>query len=285
MRSISIVSSILSLAVIGSASSDGGAWPRKQGAGFVQLGFSTIGYNKVYDDDGFKYPIYADVRDNVIQAFVEYGVTDNVTVGAAIPYKFISVKPSSAALAPFSSDRDNSGIGDVDITMRYGWFNFDGCVLSTALWFGMPSGDSKNTDGLLLGDGEFNVGLSLAFGKSFYPDPLYVSGDLTFDRREKGFSDEFLYDLEIGYGLLDGRLYIVLLLSGKESTSSVPSRTFAASALGLSTNNQEYTAIIPKLVYKFSDHWGASISYGTATHGRNIAGGAVVAGGIYFEFK
>jgi hypothetical protein len=93
-----------------------------------------------------------------------------------------------------------------------------------------------------------------------------------------------IYNLELGYGLFESRLYIILLLSGKESTSSVPTKAAAALVYGLSNNNQEYTAIVPKLLYKHTDQLGASISFATATHGRNIAGGFVLAGGVFYEF-
>ncbi len=264
-------------------SSFAGPWPRKLGSGFVQLGFSTIGYNKIYDDGGEKAPVFADVRDNVLQLFGEVGVTDLLTVGASVPFKFLSVSPSQVPLAPTPAKLTTSGIGDIDIRARYNLLNEEGYVVSAGMLLGIPSGDSKKTSGLILGDGEFNVAPGLLLGRSFYPIPAYASVDFAYDFRGSAFSNEFLYNIEFGYGLLESKLYFILLLSGKESTSSVPSKA-AASAYGLSTNNQEFTAIIPKALYKFSGGWGASLSFATATHGRNIAGGFVFAGSVFHEF-
>ena len=275
-----LVAAFLIFAETGAA----GPWPRKQGSGFVQLGFSTIGYNKIYDDRAEKAPVFADVRDNVLQAFGEVGVTDLLTVTASIPFKFLSVAPLQSTLAPVTSRLINSGLGDIDVMARYNLLTENGYAVSSGLRFGIPSGDSKKANGLILGDGEFNVAPVLLLGRSFYPEPAYITADVAFNFRGSAFSNELLYNVELGYGLFESRLYVILLLSGKESTSSVPSKFVAASAYGLSTNNQEYTAIAPKLLYKFSDHLGVSISFATATHGRNIAGGFVFAGGVFHEF-
>ena len=280
---------ILLLAIFSVQSTLAGPWPRKQGSTFLQLGFSTIGYNKVYGDDSRKYSIGSDVRDNVVQLFLDYGVTDRLTASAMIPMKFLSVSGNTSGAASFSK----SGISDVDLSMRYNWFRGNGFAISNEILLGFPSGKSSDASGLLLGDGEFNVLLKLLAGRSFHPLPLYVSADIGYNIRSegnsdivanRGHSDDVLYNLEAGYGFLESRLFLILLLSGKESTSSVPSQSSSAGVFGLQTNNQEYTAWIGKVLYKFDPMFGCAVSYATATHGRNIAGGAVLAGSIFVEF-
>lgn len=280
---------ILLLAILSVQSSLAGPWPRKQGSTFLQLGLSTIGYNKAYRDDSKKYSIGSDVRDNVVQLFMDYGVTDRLSVSAMIPMKFLSASGSTSGAASFS----NSGISDVDLSMRYNWFRDDGLVISNEVLLGFPSGKSNDASGLLLGDGEFNVLLKILAGRSFHPAPLYLSADIGYNIRSegssdlaayRGHSDDVLYNLEAGYGFLESRLYLIFLLSGKESTSKIPSQPGSAGRFGLQTNNQEYTAWIGKVLYKFDPMFGCAVSYATATHGRNIAGGAVLAGSIFVEF-
>ena len=261
-----------------------GPWPRKQGTGFVQVGFSTIGYNKVYDDRGTKNPIYTDVRDNVVQVYADYGLTDLATVTASIPFKFLSATPSQLALSPVATKVTNSGIGDIDLLLRYTWFVVDGQAFSSEVLFALPIGDDTDPNGLWIGDGEFNTAFRLSVGKSFHPEPYFITADVAYNIRGKDFSDEVLYNIELGYGFLENRLLLILLLSGKESASTVPSRNVTAAALGFSTNNQEYTAIIPKVLYKLNEQFGISASFATATHGRNIAGGFVFAGGVFYAF-
>jgi hypothetical protein len=257
-----------------------GPWPRKQGKGFVQLGFSTIGYDQVYRDDATKSRLAADVRDNVVQAFADFGVTDNITVTAMIPFKFISATPQASN----QSKVTNSGIGDIDVAVRRNWINKNGYAFSTEVQLGLPTGDQVDANGLVLGDGESNVAVRILGGRSFYPSPLYVTVDVAYNFRAKGFSDDVFYNAEIGYGFVENRLLVMVLLSGRESTSTKPTPMNAATELGLLTFNQEYTAIIPKVLYKFDEGWGISASYATAVHGRNVAGGAVLAGGVFLEF-
>ena len=257
-----------------------GPWPRKQGGAFIQLGFSSIGYDEVYGDNAKKSMLAADVRDNVVQALVDFGVTENITVMVMIPFKFISATPQ----APNQSKVTNSGIGDIDVAIRRNWINKNGYALSTEVQLGVPTGDDGNSDGLFLGDGESNVAARILGGRSFYPSPLYVTVDVAYNFRSKGFSDDVFYNAEIGYGFAENRLFLIVLFSGRESTSTKPTPMNAATGLGLLTFNQEFTAIIPKALYKFDERWGVSASYATAVHGRNVAGGSVLAGGVFYEF-
>ncbi len=254
-----------------------GAWPRKPGTGFVQLGFSSIGYNNVYGDNGEKVQVGADVRNNVLQAFGDFGVTENLSVSVMAPFVFISVKDSAA-------EYSHSGIGDLSLSFRYNVSQGGGYAVSGLALLGIPTGDSKDARGLLLGDGEFNAGVGLSVGKSFYPIPLYVNAELLYDFRAGDFSNDIFYGFEVGYGLLSDRLYVILLLSGRESTSTKPTMPTPAARFGLHTNNQEFTSIVPKLFLKLGDGWSASLAYFTATHGRNVAGGAVLSAGVSYEY-
>lgn len=261
-----------------------GPWTRKQGTGFVQLGFSTIGYKKVYDDRSVKQPLPVDVRDNVLQLLGEYGFTDYLTVSATVPFKFLSADGTVAS-------RSNSGVGDIDLGLKYNWLNVNGFVLTAEALFGLPVGSTTNMDGLRLGDGEFNVTARVLAGKSFYPTPLYISADLGFNLRTNNFSHDVPFSFEAGYGFLDHRLYVILLFSGRESLSNKPTLGTNPSAsernaagFGLYGNNLEFLAIVPKVFYRIHERWAISVSYATAVHGRNVAGGVVLAGGVAYEF-
>jgi hypothetical protein len=266
---------------------DAGPWSRKQGSGFVQLGFSTIGYNKSYGDDSNKHILGAQVRDNVLQVFVEYGLPAGFSVTTMVPFKFLSVTPD----VPGAVRVSNSGPGDIDLTVRRTWLQEAGFALATELLFGVPVGSRSDANGLFLGDGEFNVSPRCVAGKSFYPVPLYMTADLGFNFRTNNFSHDVPYGFELGYGFLDSRLYLILQISGRESISNNPTLPFGstaaevtANALGLHGHNMEYLAIIAKLYFKATEGIGISLSYATAAHGRNVAGGIVLAGGVLCEF-
>lgn len=264
-----------------------GPWSRKQGTGIVQIGFSTIGYNKIHSDDSERRPLMADVRDNVVQLYGEYGLPEELTLIAMVPVKFLSATPQLQGASKVSK----SGLGDIDVTLRRTWMNKDGLALATEILFGLPAGSRSDENGLFLGDGEFNVATRFVAGKSFYPIPLYMTAELGFNFRTKNFSHDVPYGFEAGYGFLDNRLYAILQISGRESISNNPTLPpgatapeSAANAAGLYGNNVEYLAIIPKVYFKATEKVGISISYATAAHGRNVAGGAMIAGGVLLEF-
>lgn len=280
-------SSIALLMVCLTTATFAGPWPRAKGEGIVQLGFSTIGYSKVYNDRSDIISILADIRDNVLQLFAEYGTGAGVTIGATLPFKFIAVTPSAAGVAKFS----NSGIGDVDVMIRKSLHESSGMILAGELVIGVPSGSRSNTSGLFLGDGELNVVSRLSFGTSFYPVPAYGTADIGFSFRTNNFSHAVSYGLEAGFGFFESRLYVILQISGKESLSNTPTlqagasvAETAANGMGLHGNNLEFLAIVPKLYYKATETIGIAVSYATALHGRNVAGGAVLAGGVLYEF-
>jgi hypothetical protein len=267
----------------------GGAWPRKAGSGYVQLGFSTIGYDKVYDDAAVKVPAPGTVRDNVLQLFAEYGLTDDFTVGVAVPFGMLSaqdyVNPFlHSFVPPEPADVSHSGIGDLVATARLAILRQGGSVLSAGVVFGFPTGDTTNTDGLWLGDGDFSVAPRLLYGLSLYPLPAYLSADLGYNIRGAGYSDEVFGNLEAGYAFLESRLWAIVQLSVQKSTRQEPSRDIPAARLGLYNNNREFVAITPKLLYKLGGGLGFVVSYATATSGRNVAGGAVLAGSVFYEF-
>lgn len=265
-----------------------GPWTRKSGTGFVQLGFSTIGYSKIYDDRAEKASLNVDARDNVLQLLIEYGLTDQVTLSATTPFKFLSVTPKQSAPG---ADARNSGIGDIEVAAKHSWMNSSGDVFAAELMLGLPTGSIANANGLRTGDGEFNTTIRWFWGRSFYPAPWYLSADIGFNFRTMGFSHDVPYNIEAGYGFMESRLYLILLVSGRESLSNKPTLVaqastaeMAAAALGLYSNNTEYLAIISKVFFKIDTQWALAASFATAAHGRNVAGGFVFAGGVAYAF-
>jgi hypothetical protein len=284
-----VIAVALGVALAGTAL--GGAWPRKAQSGYLQLGFSTIGYDNVYDASGTKVPAAGKVRDNVLQLYAEYGLSDALTLGLIVPFGVLSVNdyavvypPWSSVLAPPPADVSTSGIGDIAASAQVAILHQGGSVLSAGMLFGFPTGDTTSTEGLWLGDGEFNVAPRILYGLSLYPIPMYISADLGYNFRGAGYSNEVFGSLEAGYGVLPNRLYVIVQLSVQKSTQTEPSRDIPAARLGLYNNNREFVAITPKLLYTFGNGVGAIVSYATAASGRNVAGGAVLAGSVFYEF-
>jgi hypothetical protein len=287
LRASYLLSLVLLLAFFGDTV-HASPWPRKKGHGYVQIGFSRIGYNQIYNNNGEKQPT-AEVGDNVLQLYAQHGMSERFTMTVMVPYKVITAGsfdrlPNGSAGITVPGDQTNSGIGDISLTARYNAIRTETYVLSGEVLFGLPTGDTTNMYGLILGDGDFNVGVGLGFGASFSALPLYFSVEAGYNFRGLGYSDEVRADLEVGYGLFDRRLNLIVLVSQQWSTFTEPTRFTSAYVLGLANGNREFLAITPKLLYKLDGGFGVVLSYGTAVSGRNVASGAVLAAGLFYEY-
>jgi hypothetical protein len=261
----------------------GGPWTRQQGHGFVQLGFSALRAKNIYELDGSKKPINT-LGDYTLQLYGEYGITDKLTASLIIPFKRETLDrlialPGNVELFPGDS---KNGIADIDVELKYGIVQSD-VVVSAALWAGLPVGDNNQPNGLLTGDGELNVGVKLLAGKSFYPAPFYVTADIGYNRRSNNFSDEVLFNAEVGYAPIE-QLYLLLTFAGKKSTKNGTAANASNGSTGLYTNDQEYLALIPKIYFKFNEHYGVSAGISTAFSGKNVAATLVYNIGVAYEF-
>ncbi len=266
-------------------SAQAGPWPRKHRSGYLQIGASAIGYDQIYNADAEKELTHADVRDRVVQLYADFGLSDILTVTAMVPYKFLSATPTEgSADSQGRTTASNAGIADIDVLVRINWLQSRGYALSGEVLFGLPTGDDRDAHGLILGDGEFNIMPRLLFGTSFYPAPFYLTADVGYNFRGTGFSDDVQFNAEVGYGLFSGRLYLIMLLSGQISTMTEPTRDTPAVALGLDNNNREFLAFTPKVLYRLGGGFGLVVSYATATGGRNVAAGAVLAANLFYEY-
>jgi hypothetical protein len=267
------------------ATADAGPWTRKAGEGFVWVGFTTIGYSRIYDDGGVKQSLAGSARDNVIRIAAENGLGSGFVLSAAIPFAQMSFTPDTGARVR------TSGIGDVDLGLRRSWNLGGGHVGALELLSTLPTGDNNNAEGLLLGTGEWGFLLGPSWAKSFHPLPLYVSASAGVRVRTGEYSHEFRYGVEAGYGLFDDAAMLILDIAGQESFGNRPTRAdtprpedVRAAGLGLLNNNREYLAITPKLLLRPGHSWGIVLSYATAAKGRNVAGGAVLGAGVYRAF-
>ena len=157
--------------------------------------------------------------DYTFSLYGEYGLRDDLTLVAYLPfYKRITLNKQvgrPSGFVYFAGD-DVNGIADAQLGLRYRLAHLGATVISAALTLGVPLGDDSQPNGLLTGDGEANQLLALQIGHSLYPAPAYFNVDIGFNNRVKGYSDEVLYSVEVGY-TFKGKLTAILRLRGLES--------------------------------------------------------------------
>jgi len=177
-----------------------------------------------------------------------------------------------------------NGLGDINISARYGIITSGKYVLSASLLLGLPTGidDGGTAGNLQTGDGEFNqmVRLEAATSRKWGEVETYYKAYVGVNNRTRGFSDEFHYGLEGGVKLLKGRSWLILRALGVASFQNGDLTAFS-NGTSLFANNAEYLSISPEFSYNLGKNWGVSASVAGAVWGRIIFAAPMYAVGIH----
>ena len=260
-----------------------GAWTQKHGHGFYKLEGRFIHAQRFFEPDGQVIDIPT-LSDYTISFYGEYGMSNRVTLIAYVPfYKRLTLNRQIGAPSGFVyfAGDSVSGFADSDVGVRIGLKQNSSTVLSARVMFGLPLGKDEQQNGLLTGDGEFNQLLALEFGHSFYPLPLYFSGEAGLNNRTQGFSDELRYAAELGYTLW-GNFTAMMKFIGVASLKNGADNVRGGMG-GLYANNVSYLALGPSLFYQINKNLGITASVDGATYGQNVLAAPSYAVGIYFK--
>jgi hypothetical protein len=247
-----------------------GAWTQKRGKGYYELKFQMIRANRFYEPSGkiISIPTLAEYTTSI---YGEYGINDWVTIVGDFPfYKRITLNRQigTQTVFVFFPGLSVSGISDAEVGVRLGLRRGGPMVISAGLKFGLPLGDDTQANGLLTGDGEFNQIFSLQLGHSFYPKPLYFTGEAGVNNRSNGYSDEFRYEAEVGYTFSE-KLTVNFKINGVESFHNGDDAVQGGMG-GLFANNQEFLAYGPGVFYNFYKSVGLNARAAFATRGQNV---------------
>lgn len=260
-----------------------GAWTQRRGHGFYKLEGRFIYAQRFFEPDGQIIDIPT-LSDYTTSFYGEYGVSNRLTLLAYVPfYKRIALNRQigePSGFVYFAGD-SVSGFADSDMGVRIGLKQNSSTVLSARVMFGLPLGKDEQQNGLLTGDGEFNQLLALELGHSFYPLPLYFSGEAGFNNRTQGFSDEFRYAAEFGYTLW-GKTTVMMKFLGVASLKNGHDNVRGGMG-GLYANNVSYLALGPALFYQINKNFGVTVGIDGAAYGQNVLAAPSYALGIYFK--
>lgn len=261
-----------------------GGWTQKEGVGFYKLGFQYIRAKNFYEPSGNRVSI-TPLGDYTVSLYGEYGITDWLTGVGYIPFykqnTLDKVVGQPSGRVYFEGDRA-LGFADPDIGVRIALIRNTPIVLSVGVSFGIPIGDSKQANGLLSGDGEFNQAVLLQAGYSLYPIPAYATAQVGFNNRTRGFSDEFQYAAQFGY-TLDELFTFAINMQGVESIKNGDD-TVIGGMNGIYTNNQSFLEFGGEVSYHIAQSYGVSLGAYTATNGRNALSAPKFTAGVFAKF-
>ncbi len=263
----------------------GGGWPQPKGKGYFKLSQFWILANQYYNNTG---GVEANRNQGLFftNVYGEYGLSDRFTAVVNWPFYARAVAyEQTGTMGQIIALQDAiNGIGDMDLSVKYGLTKGKSIAVSTSLILGIPLGESSGgVDGILqTGDGEFNQIIQLDAGKGFKVGDVhpYANVFVAFNNRTNGFSDEFRYGIELGVEYKF--IFAVLRINGVRSFKNGNRAPFENGA-SLFANNAEYLAITPEIAIKLSDRWGVSANMGTAAWGRLIFANKTYSVGAYFK--
>jgi hypothetical protein len=243
-----------------------GAWTMKQGKLYDRFGINYYFANEEFDSDGDRRDFAADgeFKDFHLNNYVEFGITDSITMINSIYYKSIEKEDNNVK-------QETWGIGDIDVGAKFKIAESSWGILSTQTLVKIP-GLYDDNDDLPLGNGQIDFEIRMLYGRSLYPYiPGYCNFEIGYRWRFKDPSDELRYLIEFGvdftkniYGRvkLDG---IYSMENGKHTDTSGNPTT---------TNNFDLGKLDTALGYKISKGWGIELGYTPEIYGQNTASGA-----------
>lgn len=272
---------IIVLVVQSLVSVAGGGWSQKKGEGFFYLYERMIRGNQFFSNDGSITTI-ATSGVYFTSLYGEYGITDRLTVYGNAPLFVRATKNAVQYTSGLSIAGDEyNGVGDMDLAIKYGFFQDKPVVFAVSAWAGLPFGNPTGGDfGVLsTGDGEFNQMLRLDASGSF-SSGIYATGYLGFNNRTGGFSDEIHFGGEVGY--FKKPFFAVIKLIGLESRLNGSGPT---SDSGIFSNNIEYLSYGPEIGYYFSDAVGVLAGIQGGFYAKNLIAAPSIQIGVFYDLK
>jgi protein XagA len=269
--------------LLSSMAQAGGGWTHPKGEGYLKMGYNRVKSDRFFAPDASIIDITT-VGYHATSLYGEYGLSDRFTAIAYVPF---FTRSTLNAVRFRQSGREIPGdsfnsIGDIDLSLQYGFLKSEKWVASARILLGLPTGNPQGGDSGILqsGDGEFNQMLRLDLSRSFarnYWAGIYAG----FNNRTNNFSDEVRVGGELGKAWEGGFMAIVKL----DVVQSLFNGTADASMGGtLFSNNTEFISPALELAYRFDNGIGVSASAAGAFFGRNILASPNLGVGIFWSF-
>ncbi len=284
----SIYTIIISM-LLAHAAFAGGGWPQPKGSGYFKLSQYWLISDQHYTDLG-------QIDPNLTIGFwstalyAEYGFTNRLTGQIYAPFfvrNYHNDQVSAATGETFLEGEALNGIGDFDVTLKYGLTKKNSKVAMTSgITLGLPFGKTTGStlENLQLGDGEFNVLVRVDMGTSWKLSqfPMYMNVYTGFNKRTNDFSDEFRVGAELGIQLFKEKFLVAGKLNVVESLKNgIPSGL--NSGASLFANNTEFSSLTIELSYSIQENWGVTVNNGIALRGENVFASPSYSVGVFWK--
>lgn len=282
-----------------------GAWTQPQRHYFFKVASSFFSTDEEFNHQGKRLEIMdeqtafenASFRDINVNTYLEYGLTDRLTLVATLPFKGLSTQRD--VLIGGGAERLKErlhvvGPGDLTLSGRH-------LLLAAPLTLAVQGGiklpllydERPNNNGPPLGSGTVDGEVHLLAGRSLYPLPSYLTGSIGYRRRGGRLHDEVIYAAEVGYTV--GRALIKLTLDGVQNTSTPPdiAGNFVVTPLAggggvlpdLVVGDQHIVKLSPGIIYEWRQGVSLQAEAIRVVAGTNTLSGTIYSLGLVFSGK
>ena len=254
-----------------------GAWTLGQGKLYDRLALNGYYADDQFDPSGHRvdFPANGTFSDINANNYLEYGLTDRVTLINSLYFKYIEKEDDATRTTTY-------GVGDIDLAAKIKLYDGHLGVISTQGLVKIPEA-YRRSDPLPLGNGQYDVELRLLYGRSLYP---YVPGYCNFEAgyrwRFGAPSDEFKYLVEFGVDITK-KLYGRVKLDGILSMDN--GNHLDTGGNPTTTNNFDLGKLDMALGYQFTPAWGMEVGYTPYLYGQNTAAGAMYTVALTYQIK
>ena len=269
----------------------GGPWTPAKGTGYFKLSEWWIVYDEHFTDTGLRDP---NVTTGIFSTYfyAEYGLTNRLTGlfnGPIFTRNYMNNLISRTTNELIAEGEAINSIGDIDLGLKYALVKpGKGLPISASLILGLPTGKSigGKAGNLQTGDGEFNQMIQIDAGGGYTIGSInsYLSTYVGFNNRTEGFSEEFRYGIETGFGFMNQKLWTTLRLTGIESLKNGDTAA-TTNNTSIFANNTEFTSYTIEANYYVTKKVGISASFAGAFRGEIIAAAPSYSFGIFLDLK
>lgn len=252
-----------------------GAWTQQKGKLYDRLSVNYYFADDEFDGNESRtdFSLNGKFKDAHVSNYIEYGLTDNITLINSLFYKRIEKEDDLEKTTTY-------GIGDIDLGLKYKLAEGKWGVLSAQALAKIPEAYDKN-DKLPLGNGQYDVEARLLYGRSLWPYiPGYCNFELGYRLRFDGPSDELRYLVEFGMDITKS-MYGRVKLDGIYSMNN--GSKFDISGNPTITNNFNLGKLDMTVGYKISKRWGLEAEYTPEIYGKNTAAGATYSFAVVYQ--
>ena len=256
-------------------------WTQKKGKFYTQFSYSTISdYDTLFGDPD--YATERKVTDNTAQFYVEYGISDNMTLIVNVPYKMLKTGALvTNTNTPVTTEASKNVLGNASIGIKRVFYKRN-WIVSGQLTAQKDVSEFDDASGIRGGYDSYIFTPLIMLGKG--AEKYYMQYFIGADFFVNNYSSRFKAGGEIGFKPFNGLWlagFVDIALSLKNGKYAVPASN---TLTGLYVDNQEYGAFGAKLIGEFSKNFGVTAAFGGAFFGNNVAKKAALSAGVFAKF-